>query len=124
MSEQKTMDKKLNGLGHFYGGGSLYRDFTGFVYSEGVKYIMENGYAWFCSDMLAVMRFPPNFKVNPEYLYIIKLDVNIEKKTAKATIIDENDDVIYEQFYNYTDAETDSIKLCFQNNTLCTLGER
>lgn len=104
-------DLELNDLNQFYGSENYFNIF-GFNVTDGIKYIMDNGYGWFVTDMLSVIKCSE--KPFPEFL-AIKLKVENEK--GFASIEDGNGGVFYTQEYAYTDAKKD-LTLFFYNNTL------
>jgi len=110
-------DLELKGLGSFTGTEHYYK-VMGALVTDGVKYIMDNGYSWFVTDALAVIK--TKFK-NEEFL-TIKLQVNKEKQNAIMLITDGNNNVLYKQDYKYTDAKVD-LTLFFTDNVLLLSGE-
>ncbi|GAG90306.1 unnamed protein product, partial [marine sediment metagenome] len=50
---QRTGDRELKDLGQFTGTTQYYRVF-GVNVTDGVKYVMDNGYAWLVTDAIAV----------------------------------------------------------------------
>lgn len=109
-------DLELKDLGQYYGTQG-YAGVLGVNVTDGVQYIMNNGYSWFVTDMIAVLRT----KIK-ELFCSVKLKVDKEKKTAVATIDDGNGKILYTQEYDYTDAKRD-LHLFFTNNVLMLSGE-
>ena len=97
-------DLELKELGQF-SGTEAYHGLGGMFRSkatDGVAYIMENGYSWFVTDMLVILEMKLKGKDN---FFAIKLKV--KGSTAVATIEDGNGKVYHKQSYNYTDAKRD-----------------
>lgn len=110
-------DLELKGLGQFI--GTLEYHKAGFFKSnltDGIAYLMENGYSWFITDTLAVIEL--KFK-DEEFLAI-----NLKVKDSKADMIitDGNEKVLYKQHYNFTDAKRD-LKLFYTNNVMMLASE-
>jgi len=87
--------------------------------TDGIAYIMKNGYSWFVSDMAIAIGSNPKLK-GQEFLSV-KLKVNPDK-TATATIDDGNGNVLYKQLYKYTDAKRD-LKLFYRDNVMMLSGD-
>jgi len=113
----KMEDNELKDLGSYTGTENYYK-MMGALVTDGVKYIMDNGYSWFVTDALAVIK--TKFK-NEEFL-TIKLQVNKEKQTATMLITDGNNNVLYKQDYKYTDAKV-NLTLFFTDNVLLLSSE-
>jgi hypothetical protein len=112
-------DLKLEHLGQFCGTLDYY-SVLGARVTDGVMYIMENGYSWFVTDALAVIMCDP--KLNAEPFLAVKLKVNLENSKADVTITDGNDREFYQQHYEYTDAKRD-LTLFFENGVLLLASE-
>jgi len=114
-----TDDRNLPDL-HLYcnGTNSTYREglFPGLLYSDGVKYIMDNGYAWFVTDALSVICYGPR-RVKQEPFLVIKLTVDPKTREARMTMDDGNGKIKYRQKYCYTDAKVELV-LWYQNGLL------
>ncbi len=108
-------DRKLKELGYFFGTERYHRISTfKSVVSDGIIYIMENGYSWFITDVLAVIEYGDDKLNQQEFLSIqLKLDDN----KAKMIITDGNDTELYVQEYNFTDAEVE-LNLYWRDNVL------
>lgn len=106
---QKTEDQELKDLGQFIGTQNYYNVF-GVKVTDGVKYVMDNGYAWLVTDSIAVIRCKP--KVKREPFIVVELKVNLEEHTAKMIITDGNDNELYSQEYTFTDAKRDLKLYC------------
>ena len=91
------------------------------TYTDGVRYIAQNGYAWLLSDAQIVIRMKPKLRREP--FLVIELKVNLEEHTAKMIITDGNNNTLYRQQYNYTDAKR-NIKLYYENGVMLLPSER
>ena len=99
------MDKKLTDLKQFIG-TERYFDVMGVKVTDGVKYVMDNGYSWLVTDAVAVIKT----KLANEPFLSIRLAVNGEK--AVMNITDGNNNGLYEQKYGWTDAESNIEMFC------------
>jgi len=86
--------------------------------TDGVSYIMKNGYSWFVTDALSVIEI----KFRNEEFITVELKINKEKKTADMIITGDNNNEVYKQHYKYTDAKRD-LKLFYRNNLLMLSSE-
>jgi len=68
----KTAFGELEALNSFIG-SQCYYNVLGARITEGVKYVMENGYSWFVTDALAVIMTKWNLR-NADFL-VIRLNV-------------------------------------------------
>ena len=112
-------DITLSELSQFYGTEGYHRISPMFktMVTDGVIYIMENGYAWFVTDMLVIIEH----KLKGEEFLSVKL--SISGKTADATIDDGNGKVLHTQHYGLTDAQV-SPAMYWENGVLMLVGER
>jgi len=102
MSEE--IDLNLKDLDGFIGTTRYYR-IMGRNITDGIKYIMENGYNWFVTDVLSVII--ANKKVSMEDFLVIKLKVDSKNSTGKMIISDGNNKIIYSQNYKWVDTIRD-----------------
>ena len=120
-------DLQLTQLNQYSNGTeNIYRDrLTRIKYSEGVKYIAENGYSWFITDAMAVIKLTQ--KVRAEPFLTVKLILQPSNK-AVLTIDDGGKDsnppkVLYRQYYDWTDAKV-NFTLVYENDLLMLPSER
>ena len=113
------MDKKLTELSKFYGSTHYYTIpmFKSKI-TEGVKYIMDNGYAWFVTDALAII----DYKLSEKYEFLV-VELKVDRKNKTAIMRIKYDDgrkirVVFKQRYSYTDAEVDYLKLYWVDGIL------
>ena len=94
-----------------YIGTERYYNLLGIYVTDGVNYIMKNGYSWFVTDAIAVIRT----KLRNKNFLAIKLIVKNDQ--AMMEITDGNDHVFYRQKYKLTDAKRD-LTLFYMDNVL------
>ena len=101
-----------------FNGTEQYYNVLGANVTDGVAYIMENGYSWLVTDFIVVAKMNKNLK-NKAFLSIaLKLDGD----KAKMLVTDGNKKTLYTQDYEYTTAKTE-LKLFFTDNVLMLTGE-
>ncbi len=76
-----------------------YHDVMGTNVTDGIVYIMNNGYSWFVTDAISVIKI----KLKKEDFLAIKL--KLDKDSAKMIIEDGNEKTLYEQKYKWTNAK-------------------
>ncbi len=113
------MDLELKELGH-YRGTEQYHKIQLFSanLTDGIMYLMENGYSWFITDVLAVLEHHKSTK-GQEFI-CAKLKLNDSK--AEMVLTDGNDNVLYTQKYEYTEAKQE-LTLFFTNGVLLLNSE-
>jgi hypothetical protein len=117
----KEPDLELKALDSFIGTTRYYRVWNVNV-TDGVKYIMENGYSWFVTDSVIeiinlVRRYP-----DASNFMVVKLKVNREKSTAVVSFEDGNGKVYKRRRYEFTDAKRD-LTLFYQDGVLMLNNE-
>ena len=118
MQESKQeMDLDLRDLDSYHGTEGYHMGFFGVRCTDGINYISLNGYSWFVTDAIAVIRT----KLSKEEFLSIKLNVN-EDKTALLRISDGNNKILYSQTYKYTDARK-NLNLFYADNVLMLSSE-
>ena len=113
-------DLELTQLDQFYG-TEQYHNVMGVNVTDGVAYIMNNGYSWLVTDAIVVIKM----KLKKHEFLTVDLIINknlVHKDEATMRITDGNDYCLYEQHYGYTTARR-TIKLFFTNNVLMLTGE-
>jgi len=107
-------DLYLKDMG-YYTGSEKYYNVMGIYVTDGIKYIMDNGYSWFVTDAIAVIRA----KLKKEDFLAIKLTV--KNYDAMMEITDGNGHVFYRQSYE-SDAKR-NLTLFYADNVLMLSGE-
>ena len=116
---REGIDLELRGMDQFCGTQNYYKVWLGALATDGAKYLMDNGYSWLVTDAISVIKIDPKLK-NQDFL-VIELKLLKDGK-AKMVITDGNNNVLYEQTYEWTDAKRE-LKLYFQNNVIFLSGE-
>jgi Family of unknown function (DUF6876) len=112
-------DLELKNLSNFYGSEHYYRLMGGINATDGVHYIMENGYSWMVSDAAVILRMEP--KVRGQDFVVVRLKLLPEGK-AKVIYEDGNDNTLFEQSYDFTDAKKE-LELFFTDNVILLASE-
>ena len=97
-------DLSLSNLSDFRGSEG-YFNLMGFNATDGIGYIMKNGYSWFVTDFIAVAKF--NEKIKNEEFVCIKLVIDKDTKKCFMLVTDGNENELYKQDYDYTNAQKD-----------------
>jgi hypothetical protein len=127
---EEKPDLELKGLNGFIGTQNYYQ-YMGVLFTDGIRYIMENGYSWFVTDAIAVIVAHQKIRRHlqkDDFLTIkLKLGETVENskiglKTAQMIITDGNDNILYTQNYEWTDAKKE-LKLFYTGNTLMLASE-
>ena len=92
MENHQEPDLELKSLGSFYGSEHYYRLMGGINATDGVHYIMENGYSWMVSDAAVILRMEP--KVRGQDFVVVRLKLLPEGK-AKVVYEDGNDNILF-----------------------------
>jgi hypothetical protein len=119
LESHQEPDLELKGLGNFYGSEHYYRLMGGINATDGVHYVMENGYSWFVTDAAVILRMEP--KVRGQDFVVVRLKLLPEGK-AKAVYEDGNDNNLYEQSYDFTDAKKE-LELFFADDVIMLASE-
>ena len=103
---ERKPDLELKALKTFIGTQN-YHNVMGVNVTDGVKYIMENGYSWFVTDAISLITAHPKVKeyLKTESFLVVRLDVDYENSEADLILEDGNDNEIYRQHYGFTDAK-------------------
>lgn len=112
------MDLELKRLGEFIGTVEYYNVFNTHV-TQGICYIMENGYSWFVTDVIAIIKFKPKPWREPFLTVKLKLTA---KNEADMIIEDGDYNRLYRQHYDYTDAKRE-LTLFYTGNVLMLSSE-
>jgi len=118
MIRMETPDLELKALNGFIGTQNYWRH-MGVNLTDGVKYIMDNGYAWFVTDTIIAIAKTHNLLIQPFLTINLKLTGN---NTADLIIEDGDYNELYRQHYEFTDAKRE-LKLFFTDNVLMLNSE-
>lgn len=114
--ETEKVDLTLDGIEQFTGTTRYYNVLSANV-TDGIKYVMDNGYSWFITDALIVIKM----KLRNEEFLSIKLKL-ADKDKGKMVITDGNEKTLYTQEYKYTDAKRE-LSLYFTDNVMMLSSE-
>jgi len=111
-------DLELKDLNQYYGTQNYY-SYLGIKLTDGIAYIMRNGYSWFVTDAIAVIVANPTVRkyLQEDTFLSIKLKLSKSKNSADMIIDDGNGNVLYKQHYSMTDAKVE-LKLFYDNGVL------
>ncbi|MCW1308285.1 MAG: hypothetical protein OH337_03695 [Candidatus Parvarchaeota archaeon] len=115
------MDLELRELDK-YTGTEHYYNFMGVLITDGVKYIMENGYTWFVADVVALIKAHPRIR---EYLKrdtFLTARLEVEDNEADLILEDGDYNKLYSQHYSFTDAKR-NLKLFYVSGVLMLSNE-
>jgi hypothetical protein len=116
ITETETKDLTLTDLSQFYGTENYYKCLNALL-TDGVKYVMDNGYSWFITDFIVVAKMKLR---NQEFLSItLKL---LENDKAKMIITDGNGKILYTQEYKFTTAKRE-LNFYFADNVMMLTSE-
>jgi len=110
-------DLELKELNQFCGTQQYYKGFLNTNLTDGIAYIMNNGYTWFVNDAITVIKT----ELKNQAFLVVKLELLPDSK-AKMIIDDGNGKILYTQNYDYTDAKRE-LKLFFTDNVLMLSSE-
>jgi hypothetical protein len=108
-------DLELKDLEQYYGTTQYHKGWLNVNLTDGVAYVSENGYSWFVTDAISVIKTKGQLK-NESFL-AVKLAIDKNSETAVMTIDDGNNNVLYKQEYGYTNCKRD-LTLFFIDNVL------
>ncbi len=98
--QELTQSLELLDLGQFTG-SERYTNVMGINVTEGVRYVMACGYSWFITDFIVVAKMHRSLK-GQEFLSV-KLVLDGTK--GKMIVTDGDNNLLYQQGYEYTDAK-------------------
>src|ERR1700722_17043539 len=114
----------MDDLDMFTGSDEFFRHWTGrLVYTQGVKYMAEQGGAYWLIDAIASYQGEPAVKGEEFQLWV--LTVNLDQKNATLTCAaDSGVPPLVNQENEFTDFPLASIKLYVENDVLMLPSER
>jgi hypothetical protein len=102
--KMSQIDLELKSLNQF-SGSEHYYNVMGINVTDGVKYIMDNGYGWAVTDAVIIIRMQEEVR---QHKYVtVKLAVDKEKENATIYYLDRNEEEIFKQVYDWTTAARD-----------------
>jgi hypothetical protein len=113
------MDLELSEIEQFHGTQAYHECWLGALATDGVKYVMDNGYSWLVTDAISIIKTDGNIARKPFLVIELRL---LGDNEADMVITDGNGRELYRQHYNYTNARK-GLKLYFQNNIVLLPGE-
>lgn len=111
----KTQEQIKDGLLQFTGTFYYYKHAFGIVYTDGIKYLVEECQCYWLIDVVASYQFEQ--KVKKMDFQVFKLLVN-DDKSAVINIEDGNYNIIATQEIEFTDFPLDSIEIWFSNSVV------
>ena len=115
----ETGDRTLKAINQ-YSGTQQYHNIMNTQVTDGIIYVCENGYSRVITDAVVILRM--HKKVKGQEFVSVDLKVNEKNKTAKVVYSDGNNNILYTQKYDYTDAKTE-FKMFYTNGVLMLAGE-
>lgn len=112
-----------NTLGYFTGSEEFHRYGPKLVYTDGVKYVCEEGEAWWILDLINSYELHVKPVIEEEF-QVWRLQVDLETKEAKMICDDGNDNIIITQRIPFTDFPLKEIKFYYENGILMLPSER
>ena len=109
----------INELRQFSGTEHWYKHLSGYLYTDGVQYVAQNGGAYWLIDKIL---FTTRAKNILQEFSVWKLEVN-EDKTAILVCEDGNYNELYREKIEWTDFSLDKIELWFENGVLILPSE-
>ena len=101
-----------------YHGTEQYHNMMGVKITDGVKYIMEQGYGWLVTDFIVVAKLKPELRTQ-EFLTVT---LKLENNKAEMIVTDGNEKTLYTQKYVLTDAKR-NFTMYYEGDVLMLAGE-
>lgn len=112
------MDLDLKEINQFYGTEKYHKiRYFNTLLTDGVIYVMKNGYSWVVTDALAWIELKLKGKSD---FFVIKLKIEDDK--AKIIIDDGNNKIYHKKSYGYTTAKRE-LKFYWDNGVLMLSNE-
>ena len=109
----------LNGLSQLYGTEHWYKHLSGYLYTDGVQYVAQEGGAYWLVDKIL---FTTRAKEDLQEFAAWKLEVN-EDKSAILVCEDGNYHELYREKIDWTDFPLNKIEFWFENGVLILPSE-
>jgi len=112
-------------LAGFHGSENWFRHTLNrrFLYTDGVKYVADQGGAYWLIDEIALANLF-NARVKAEEFQVWTLKLSATDSSAELVCDDGNDVFIFSKHIPLTDFPADSVTFYFENETLCLPSER
>ena len=119
-TQNKTNDDlTLKDLNQYYGTEQYHNiNFGTYSLTDGIIYLMKNGYSWFVTDFISVGMNKK--EIQKQEFVAIKLKIKDNK--AEMIVTDGNEKILYTQKYEWTNAKKE-FNLYLTNNVLMLSGE-
>ncbi len=123
MEGQYEPDLELKSLDNFHGSEHYYRLMGGINATDGVHYVMQNGYSYFVTDAIAVLKAHPRLQqyLSHDDFVVVKLQL-LPNKQARMLMEDGNGHELYRQTYTYSDAKV-NLELFYTGGVLLLANE-
>lgn len=118
---QNMEDLELKEIRQFCG-TSQYYNVMGVNVTDGVKYVMDNGYAWVVTDAVAVLKFADDLANQPFVSIKLTIEKDNEEVAVRITYTDGNGNTLYKQDYKWSNAEAE-ISFYYTQNVMMLTGE-
>lgn len=112
-------DLELKEIGNFTGTEAYQKIWMGVIGTDGIAYVMRNGYSWAVTDACVILKREP--KVMSEEFVVVKLRLLPDKK-AEIVYDDGNGNILYTQKYEYTTAKRE-LRMYYTDGVLMLSGE-
>lgn len=114
-------DLSLSDLGQYYGTQG-YTNLMGLRVTDGVVYVMENGYSWVVTDAAVILRMKPRVR-SQEFVHV---KFRVQKKAGGNEAITYYEDgdgtLLYRQKYKWTNAVAE-FDMYYSDGVLMLVGE-
>lgn len=97
----EEIDMELKDLDDFVGTEQYHNVLLGIKATDGIKYVMENGYRWFVTDAVSIVVMEKAVKAED----FVKISLEMNDGKATVTYTDGNNHELYRQKYAFADAK-------------------
>ena len=119
MSIINAKDIDLKNLGSFAGTESFHKLILGLVGTDGIEYLMSNGYAWAVTDACIILK--KKLMVSREDFVVVSVEP-MENNRAKISYEDRSGNLLFGQEYAWSDAIV-RFKMIYSNGIIMLSGE-
>jgi hypothetical protein len=108
-------------LAQYYGSEQFFFNplFRSIKYTEGVKYLSDNGAAWLITDILAVLKGDRKVKAEE----FVSICFTVKDRAGVILMTDGNDKELYKQLVEYTDFPIAEVKMFYTSGVLMLSSE-